>query len=91
MKRRDLLAIATALTAPRIGNAQAAKPLRFVHDADIVVLDPVAGTTSIQTRDHAFMVFDTLYGQDNALRARPQMVAGHVTENDGQTWKLTLR
>jgi peptide/nickel transport system substrate-binding protein len=91
MRRRDLLAIATALTAPRIGNAQAAKPLRFVHDADIVVLDPVAGTTSIQTRDHAFMVFDTLYGQDSANRPRPQMVAGHVTEDDGKTWKLTLR
>jgi peptide/nickel transport system substrate-binding protein len=91
MKRRALLSTAIALAAPRIGNAQAAKPLRVVPDADIVMLDPVAGTTSIQTRDHAFMVFDTLYGQDNAFRARPQMVAGHVTENDGKTWKLTLR
>jgi peptide/nickel transport system substrate-binding protein len=91
MKRRTLLTMAaTTLAAPRIGNAQAARPLRFVHDADIAVLDPVA-TTNYQTRDHAFMVFDTLYGQDNAYRARPQMVAGHVTENDGRIWKLTLR
>jgi peptide/nickel transport system substrate-binding protein len=91
MKRRTLLATAAAaLAAPRIGNAQAAKPLRFVPDADLALVDPVI-TTSYQTRDHGFMVYDTLYGQDNAYRIRPQMVAGHVVENDGKTWKLTLR
>ena len=91
MKRRTLLSIATAaLAAPRIGNAAAAKPLRFVPDADLAMLDPVV-TTSYQTRDHGFMVFDTLYGQDDQYRIRPQMVAGHTTEDDGKTWKLTLR
>jgi peptide/nickel transport system substrate-binding protein len=90
MKRRTLLATAAAaLTAPRIGNAQAAKPLRFVHDGDLPALDPVVSSYPIM--NHAFMVFDTLYGQDNAYRTRPQMVAGHITENDGKTWKLTLR
>src|SRR6185437_8127631 len=53
------------------------------------VLDPVISSYPIM--NHAFMVFDTLYGQDNAYRTRPQMVAGHVIENDGKTWKLTLR
>ena len=91
MKRRTLLATGVAaLAAPRIGNAQAAKPLRFVPDADLALLDPVL-TTSYQTRDHGFMVFDTLYGQDNNYAIRPQMLEGHVTENDGKTWKLTLR
>ena len=91
MKRRALLAATVAaLAAPRIGNAQAAKPLRFVPEADLALLDPVV-TTSYQTRDHGFMVFDTLYGQDNDYRIRPQMVEGHVVENDGRTWKLTLR
>ncbi len=94
MKRRSLLATGAAavatLAAPRIGNAQAAKPLRFVPDADLAILDPVI-TTSYQTRDHGYMVFDTLYGQDNSYRVQPQMVAGHVSENDGKTWKLTLR
>ncbi len=37
------------------------------------------------------MIFDTLYGIDNAYQAQPQMVAGHVVENDGKSWKLTLR
>ena len=91
MHRRAFLAATTAaLAMPRLGNAQAAKPLRFVPEADLALLDPVV-TTSYQTRDHGFMVFDTLYGQDNAYRIRPQMVEGHVVENDGLTWNLTLR
>ena len=37
-------------------------------------------TTNYQTRDHGFMVLDTLYGQDEAYNARPQMLEGHTTE-----------
>jgi peptide/nickel transport system substrate-binding protein len=36
-------------------------------------------------------VFDTLYGQDGAFNISPQMLEGHVIENDGKLWKLTLR
>ena len=91
MKRRSLLAFgAAALAAPHVARAQAVRPLRFVPDADLAILDPVL-TTSYQTRDHAMMVFDTLYGQDSAYRVQPQMVAGHVSEADGRLWKLTLR
>jgi peptide/nickel transport system substrate-binding protein len=46
------------------------------------------------TRNHGYMVYDTLYGQTgqkDGFKAAPQMVAGHTTENDGKTWKLTLR
>ena len=37
------------------------------------------------------MVFDTLYASDHAFSPQPQMAAGHVTEDDGRTWKITLR
>jgi peptide/nickel transport system substrate-binding protein len=40
------------------------------------------------------MVFDTLYGQsghEEGFKAVPQMVAGHLIEDDGKTWRLTLR
>ena len=37
------------------------------------------------------MVYDMLYGVDDALHPRPQMAAGHVIEDDGKTWKITLR
>lgn len=57
---------------------------------DLSLLDPVANTAT-PTRNHGFMVFDTLFGIDAEYRARPQMVAGHVVEADGLVWRLTLR
>ncbi len=91
MKRRSFLASSAAvLAAPAIGGAEAAKPVRFVPDADLAFLDPVA-TTSYQTRDHGFMVYDTLYGQDDSYAVRPQMAEGHTVEADGKTWNIKLR
>lgn len=91
MQRRHLLtASAASIAAPRLGHAQRARPLRFVPFADLAVLDPFA-TTSLVTRGHAFMAYDTLYGLDAQLRPQPQMVEGAVTEDDGKLWRLRLR
>jgi peptide/nickel transport system substrate-binding protein len=85
-----LAASAAALAMPAIARAQGGRVLKFIPQADLTVLDPI-WTTAYVTRNHAFMVFDTLYGQDSSYKASPQMVAGHVVENDGRLWKLTLR
>lgn len=91
MKRRAFLATSAAvLAAPSIARSQGTRLLRFIPQADLVVLDPI-WTTAYVTRNHGFMVFDTLYGQDSTYAASPQMVAGHVIENDGRLWTLTLR
>jgi peptide/nickel transport system substrate-binding protein len=92
MKRRSLLATGTAaaLTGPRIGRAEAARPLRFTPFSDLTILDPV-WTTARPTRNHALLVFDTLYGLDETLTPQPQMVDGHTVEQDGKVWTLTLR
>lgn len=93
MRRRDVLKMAvgaTALAAPLLGNAQAVKPLRFAPVADLAALDPV-WTSARPTRNHAFLVFDMLYGLDESFAAQPQMVAGHTVEEDGKIWTLTLR
>ena len=91
MQRRTFLATGTAsLALPAIARAADSKVLRFVPEADLASLDPV-WTTSYQTRDHGFLVYDTLYGQDSQFRAAPQMVAGHVVDADGLRWTLTLR
>lgn len=94
MKRRDILKTASAgavmLAAPRVASAAETAALRFVPQADLAVLDPVF-TTAYVTRNHAFMVFDTLYGIDDAFNPQPQMLAGHTIENDGTKWTLTLR
>lgn len=93
MKRRQLLGAAAAgvvaLAAPAV-RAQAARVVKFVPQADLAVLDPV-WTTATVTRNHGYLVFDTLYGTDAQFRIQPQMVAGHVVENDGKLWLLTFR
>ncbi|HWL82278.1 MAG TPA: ABC transporter substrate-binding protein [Roseomonas sp.] len=89
--RRTLLGTGAALlAAPRLGRAEGARVLRFVPQADLAVLDPVFTTASVTT-NHAFMVFDTLYGSDQNYQPHPQMVAGHNVEDDGLTWVMTLR
>jgi peptide/nickel transport system substrate-binding protein len=94
MRRRDLLKAAgasvAALAAPRIGRAERANKLVFVPALDLSVLDPVV-TPARPTRNHAYLVFDTLYGIDTSWAAQPQMVEGHQVEEDGLTWILTLR
>ena len=94
MKRRTLLTAAAAtLAAPRIAAASSQRVLRFVPQADVSVLDPI-WTTTYPTRDHAYLVFDTLYGQqgpEHGFATSPQMVEGHTVSSDGKEWRLTLR
>ena len=93
MQRRSLmqagLATGAALLA-RPAIAAGVQTLKFIPQADLAVLDPM-WTTAYVTRNHAFMVYDTLFGQDSAYRPSPQMLEGFTTENDGKTWTLTLR
>ena len=95
MLRRHFLGAASAaalspLAMPRLARAQGESVLRFVPFVDLSLLDPIA-TTATPTRNHAFMIFDTLYGLDANFQPQPQMVSGHVIEDDGKLWKLTLR
>jgi peptide/nickel transport system substrate-binding protein len=91
MRRRTLLATsAAALAAPRVARPQAARTLKFIPQIDVPLLDPVV-TSAYISRNHGFVVFDTLFGQDSAFKAQPQMVDGFTTEPDGKTWQLTLR
>ncbi|HJS87388.1 MAG TPA: ABC transporter substrate-binding protein [Acetobacteraceae bacterium] len=94
MKRRDILkatlAGGAALAAPRIVRAERQRVLKFIPQADLASLDPI-WTTADVTRNHGFMVFDTLYGVDNAYQPDLQMAAGHAVSGDGRQWDITLR
>ena len=68
MQRRDFLATAAMLAAPAAVRAQSATTLRFTPQQDLVTLDPVT-TTAYISRNHGFMVFDTLYGMDGDFKA----------------------
>ena len=94
MRRRTFLAASAAtLALPSVGRAQKQQVLKFIAQSDLAILDPI-WTTAYVTRNHGYMVFDTLYGQTgqkDGFKATPQMLAGHVVDDDGKTWKLTLR
>src|SRR4051812_41606888 len=93
MRRRDILRLSAStaiLAAPHIALAQHERTLRFVPIPDLTSLDPV-GTANRASHNHGYLVFDTLYGLDEAFTTHPQMAEGHNVENDGFLWTIRLR
>lgn len=92
MKRRSFMAAAAAaalpLARPAIGAGT--KTLIFVPQANLTSLDPV-WTTATVTRNFALMVYETLYGRDQAFNPKPLMVEGHTIDDDGKRWTMKLR
>ncbi len=65
MNRRQVLKGAGALLAmPALARAASATTLKFVPYADLALLDPLV--SAFVTRNHAMMVFDTLFALDDA-------------------------
>ena len=81
------LKAAPLLMAPALARADA-RPLRYVPNANLSAIDPI-WTTALVAQEHGYMVFDTLYGLDDAGQSRPQMCAGHDVSADGLTWTFT--
>jgi peptide/nickel transport system substrate-binding protein len=100
MKRRHMLAgsIAAALSGSALSRSALAQPaiggktktLIHVPQANLTSLDPV-WTTALVSRNFAHMVFETLYGRDENLDPKPQMVEGHLVEDGGKRWTMKLR
>lgn len=89
LKRRVALASGLAtLAMPAI--AQKSIILTHVPQGNLVTLDPVFTTAQV-TRNGAAMVYETLYGRDEKLTPHPQMLAGHLIEDNGLRWTMTLR
>ena len=90
-RRRVLTgATAAALSRPYVARAATADTLRFIPQADVTILDPLA-TTAYPTRNHGHMCWDTLYGLTDTFVPSPQLADGHVVEDDGKRWIFTLR
>jgi peptide/nickel transport system substrate-binding protein len=97
LTRRDILAGAAALSATSvlpfaIGSAGAATKslLRIIPHADLKVIDPI-WTTGYISRNHGYMVYDTLFAMDDNLKPQPQMVSTYEKSADGLTWQFKLR
>ncbi|HEY7648899.1 MAG TPA: ABC transporter substrate-binding protein [Methylomirabilota bacterium] len=95
ISRRSFLAGSVAVTAagfsaPRVHAQKRGGTLRFVPHADLKVLDPI-WTTAYITRNHGYMIYDTLFALDANLQIRPQMVEKHSVSKDGMKYSFTLR
>src|SRR5262245_56756284 len=96
LDRRTFLAGAGAAAAAvglssRYAHAQKrGGTMRFIPHADLKVLDPI-WTTAYITRNHAYMIYDTLFGTDDKLQIKPQMVDKWSSADKGMKWSFTLR
>jgi peptide/nickel transport system substrate-binding protein len=70
--------------------AQSGKTLRIVPHAGLAILDPV-WTRGYITRNHGYMIYDTLFGMDARGTPQPQMVQRWEVGKDRKVWTFTLR
>ena len=79
LRRSVILAMIPAALALGVSSfsipaqAQQQKTLRFIAQADLKILDPIT-TTAYITRNHGYMVYDTLFAMDSKFEIKPQMV-----------------
>src|ERR1043166_3919360 len=77
----------SALALP--AQAAGTKTITAVMHSDLRVTDPIV-TTAYITRDHGYMVYDTLLATDSNFRIQPQM-ADYKVSDDKLTYTFTLR
>jgi peptide/nickel transport system substrate-binding protein len=81
-------ALGAAAMAPAA--AQAQTTLRVVMHSDLKIVDPI-WTTAYITRNHGYMIYDTLFAADANNEIKPQMVDKWSVSDDQLTWTFTLR
>jgi peptide/nickel transport system substrate-binding protein len=91
---KDVCALLRAVTLALVFAASSAaaqeKVLKFIPQADLRILDPIT-TTAYITRNHGYMVYDTLFATDAKFQAQPQMVDKWDISKDRLTYTFTLR
>ena len=97
MTRREFAVTAGAATLAGVSLSartkaadDAKKTLRFIAQSDLRVLDPM-WTTAYITRNHGYMIYDTLFATDAEFAPHPQMVGEHDVSADKLTYRFKLR
>src|SRR3982074_672329 len=86
---RVALSVLALSAAVRSQPIPAGKPNTAVMHSDLRVIDP-GFTTAYITRDHGYMVYDTLLATDSSFKVQPQMADWKVSD-DKLTYTFTLR
>ena len=90
-RTRTLLVSLTLLALAGSAFAQGdPKVLRMVPHSNLVILDPI-WTTAYMSRNHGYMIYDTLFGTDEKNQIKPQMVESWTESPDHRLWTFKLR
>jgi hypothetical protein len=74
-----------------IGTASRAETtLTAVMQSDLKIVDPI-WTTAYITRNHGYMVYDTLFAMDEKGEIKPQMIENYDVSVDKLVYTLVLR
>ncbi|MFZ2652706.1 MAG: ABC transporter substrate-binding protein [Burkholderiaceae bacterium] len=92
LQRRPWLVLALAAGTVLAQSAAIAqeKVLRIVPHSNLAILDPI-WTTAYMSRNHGYMIYDTLFGTDENARIKPQMVESWTESGDHRLWTFKLR
>ena len=80
-------AFAGAVSTPALADDSVFKAV--VH-ADLKNIDPI-WTTAYISRNHGYMVWDTLFASDEKFEVHPQMAESGTVSEDGKTYTIKLR
>jgi peptide/nickel transport system substrate-binding protein len=88
--RRFRLLLGALLWAAAASQAFADSTLRVVPHSDLKIVDPI-WTTAYITRNHGYLIYDTLLALDDHQQPQPQMVEKWTVSEDKLTYTFTLR
>ena len=91
LKLAGVMPLASSFSSAWLSQAKAAdkKTITAVMHSDLRIIDP-GFTTAYITRDHGYMVYDTLIATDANFKIQPQM-ADWTISDDKLTYTFTLR
>ena len=91
MRKLAVLAAFAAVCGVNAFSAGAqVKVLRIVPHSNLAILDPI-WTTAYMSRNHGYMIYDTLFGTDEKNQIKPQMVESWTESPDHRLWTFKLR
>ena len=90
--RRTLISLALATGVLTVHGSALAQGsvLRIVPHSNLAILDPI-WTTAYMSRNHGYMIYDTLFGTDEKAQIKPQMVDSWTVSQDNRLWTFKLR
>ncbi|OYU68453.1 MAG: peptide ABC transporter substrate-binding protein, partial [Burkholderiales bacterium PBB5] len=83
-------AVAAVASTPSLPVLAQNNVLRVVPHSNLAGRDPI-WTTAYMSRNHGYMIYDTLFGTDEKAQIKPQMVESWTESGDHRLWTFKLR